>query len=84
MGFFPDHLGLYVVTEVIAAGQYRVWPPLRKAVSTNDYATLYPVMAMRLESENSANLPRDARNTSGASMTLVEVFEYDVDTYFGD
>lgn len=46
-GFFPFHFGLYCVTEVLEPGAYRVWPPLRKTLTPDDFATLHPVIVMR-------------------------------------
>jgi hypothetical protein len=83
-GFFPFHFGLYMVTERIAPGEYRIWPPLRKAVSAGDFATLSPVLAMRLESEEAATANRDAAFISNAQVTLVETLDYDVRDYFAD
>lgn len=73
-----------MVTEVIGLGTYRIWPPLRKALTTDDFATLKPVLAMRLESEEAATAARDASFISKATMTLVEVLDYDVRDYFVD
>jgi hypothetical protein len=84
VGFSPFHFGLYMVTEVIGLGTYRIWPPLRKALTTDDFATLKPVLAMRLESEEAATAARDASFISNATMTLVEVLDYDVRDYFAD
>lgn len=83
-GFFPFHFGLYMVTEVIEPGQYRIWPPLRKALATTDYATLRPTIAMRLESEDAATANRDNAFISNAQVTLVEVLDYDARDYFAD
>lgn len=83
-GFFPFHLGKYMVTEVLAPGRYRVWPPLRKDISPDDFATLRPVIAMRLEGEEAATAARDAAFGINLSMTLVEVLDYDVRKYFAD
>lgn len=82
LGFMPFHLGWYMVTERIEAGRYRIWPPLRKALTPADFATLNPVAAMRLEGEEGANAPREAAFATGLSITLVEVFDYDVRDYF--
>lgn len=84
IGFFPFHLGKYVVTEARGAGEYRIWPPLRKAIAATDYATFDPVMAMRMEGQEAAKLPRAAVFSEGASITLVETFDYDVRTYFAE
>jgi hypothetical protein len=84
LGFAPFHLGWYMVTRRIEAGRYTVWPPLRKALTTDDLATLDPVMAMRLESEDAANAHRGAAFADGLSVTLIEVLDYDVRDYFTD
>lgn len=82
IGFFPFHLGLYMVTEVKEPGEYRIWPPLRKSVGPGDYATLRPTLAMRLEGEEGANAPRSAAFADGLSVTLIETLDYDVRDYF--
>lgn len=82
LGFFPFHFGLYEVTQVIDAGRYRIWPPLRKALSIGDFATLSPTLAMRLEGEEAATAGRGLAAAEGLSVTLVEVFDYDVRQYF--
>lgn len=84
LGFFPLHFGLYTVTEERGDGEYRIWPPLRKALTVGDFATLYPTMAMRLESEDAASAARGVAYAEEASVTLVEVFDYDVRDYFAD
>lgn len=82
IGFFPFHLGMYEVTEVIEPGTYRIWPPLRKAITPDDLATLDPTLAMRLESEDAANVGRGLVVAEGLTVTMVEVFDYDVRDYF--
>jgi len=84
LGFLPNHFGLYTITEVIADGSYRIWPALRKAVAITDYATLQPTMAMRMESEDAGTAARGAAFSENASITLVEVFDYDVASFFND
>lgn len=84
IGFYPNHFGLYMITEVIEEAQYRIWPPLRKAVTSEDYATLTPTLAMRLESEEGATAPRGASFAEGLAVTMVEVLDYDLNTYFAD
>ncbi|NOV15871.1 hypothetical protein E5S70_07190 [Ensifer adhaerens] len=84
LGFFPLHFGLYTVTEERGSGEYRIWPPLRKALTTGDFATLYPVLAMRLESEDAASAVRGVAYAEEATVTLVEVFDYDARDYFTD
>ncbi|PLU81765.1 hypothetical protein BMJ22_16645, partial [Sinorhizobium medicae] len=38
LGFFPFHFGLYTITEELGDGEYRIWPPLRKALAAGDFA----------------------------------------------
>ncbi len=82
IGFFPYHLGLYVITDVLSPGVYRIWPQLRKEIVVGDFATLRPTLAMRLESEDAATAPRDAFAITNASVVMVEVFDYDVRDWF--
>ena len=84
IGFFPFHFGLYTITEERGDGEYRIWPPLRKALTTQDFATLYPVLAMRLESEEAATASRGLAVADEATVTLIEVFDYDAREYFAD
>lgn len=84
IGFTPLHFGVYMVTEVINDGEYRIWPPLRKALTTDDFATLRPTIAMRLESEDAASANRNAAFIENASVTLVEALDADVRTYWVD
>ena len=81
-GYAPDHLGLYVVTQIHDDGSYRIWPPLRRDVIADDLATLDPVMAMRLEGSESANLGRDISFSDELTLTMVEVEDADVRDYF--
>lgn len=83
-GFFPFHFGWYFVTEVIADGHYRIWPPLRKALTTDSYATLSPTIAARLKGTGAAQMARNPHYVDGATATFVEVFDYDVRDYFTD
>jgi hypothetical protein len=84
IGFFPFHFGAYEITEVIEPGTYRIDFPLRKAITTDDFATLEPVLAMRLLGENAAQAERGAVFLQGLTIQLTEVFDYDVRDYFAD
>ncbi|HEX5935814.1 MAG TPA: hypothetical protein VFY63_16770 [Pseudorhizobium sp.] len=84
IGFFPFHFGMYEITEVVSDGQYRIWPPLRKAITTDDFATQYPVMAMRLLSSNLPDAERGPAFLEGLTLSLFEVFDYDARDYFTD
>lgn len=78
IGFCPLHLGVYMVTEVISDGEYRIYPPLRKEVSQGDLCTLDPVLALRPLGVGSISMPRGAIRMDGASMQMVEVLDYDL------
>lgn len=84
IGFSPFHFGLYMITEVFDQGHYRIWPKLRKAISVDDYATLNPVLAMRLAGQDAAPLPREAAFATGLSISLIECLDYDVRDYWTD
>lgn len=84
IGFFPLHFGSYEITEVIGPGTYRLDLPLRKAITTDDFATLNPVLAMRLLGENAAQAERGPAFLQGLTMQMVEVLDYDVRDYFTD
>jgi hypothetical protein len=73
IGFYPFHFGVYIVEEVIAPGQYKVWPPLRKAVAATDYATLDPTMVVRMKPGTGGGLVRTPEVAEGMQMTVVEV-----------
>lgn len=81
---FTSVFGWHVVTRVVAPGTYRIWPPLRAPIDAETRATLEPVMAMRLEGETSANLPRGISHAEGLTITLVEVEHRDVVDWFQD
>jgi len=82
IGFFPFHFGIYTVTEVIAAGQYRVWPRLRKALSPSDYCTLNPTVVMRPTSKETATWSRNPLLQDGISITCTEVIDPYVRQHF--
>lgn len=86
IGFVPFHFGVYEITETFDFQPltYRIWPPLRAALTTDDFATLAPTMVMRLESENGASWSRDAQGARDISVTLIEVEDADVRDYFSD
>lgn len=82
-GFFPFHFGLYTVTEERGDGWYRIWPRLRKALTTDDFATLHPVIVMR---PRPGILPprRGLAVTDEFSIDLVEVIDPYVRRHFVD
>ncbi|MBZ0164562.1 MAG: hypothetical protein K8H74_17850 [Notoacmeibacter sp.] len=79
-GFFPFHLAVYEVTEVLAAGQYRIWPPLRKAVAATDGATMRPTMAMKLLTE--PKLPYNRNLMPEIDLDFLEVKDEIVRAWF--
>lgn len=84
IGFNPDYFGFHMITEVLANGQYRIFPPLRKGVTTDNYATLNPTIAMKMENANSADVSRNALFVDGASITLIEVLDEYVREFYTD
>ena len=82
IGFTPFHFGRYMVTEVLDEGEYRIWPRLRKAITTATFATLRPVAAMRPAGRDAVSLGRGLSSTEGQGVTLVEVFDYYVRDYY--
>lgn len=84
IGFFPFHFGMYEITEELGDGQYRIWPPLRKALTPTDFATFYATMAMRILSSNLPDADRGPAFLEGLTISLFEVFDYDARDYFAD
>jgi hypothetical protein len=84
IGFFPLHFGKYMITEARGHGEYRIWPPLRKAITADDFATLTPVLAMTLDNESGADLARGVDVGQESTLILSEVFDYDVRDYYAD
>lgn len=82
IGFFPFHFGLYTVTEVIAAGQYRIWPRLRKALAVTDFCTLNPTVVMKPMSKAVAAWTRDPSHQNGVVVDCSEVIDEYVRSYF--
>ena len=82
IGFGPSYLGLHVITEVQGGGTFRIWPPLRKALTTSNYATLEPTMAMRLEGESAAGFSRGISVMEAPTIVLTEVEDADVRAFY--
>ncbi|PSM18216.1 hypothetical protein [Nitratireductor sp. StC3] len=81
-GFFPFHLGLYQVTEVIVPGTYRVKWSLRAAITYSadpsevTYATLFPTLALRPIKVGAARPgARRPAHVEGSEMILSEVID---------
>lgn len=81
-GYGPDHLGMYVVTESFGSGEYRIWPPLRKDVTALDLVIMDPPLAMRLESEEAANIGRALGGSDELVLTMVEIEDSDVRNFY--
>ncbi|MBN9069159.1 MAG: hypothetical protein J0H60_22625 [Rhizobiales bacterium] len=84
VGFLPFHFGLYQITEVIVPGTYRIWPTLRAALTTDSFATLKPVMAVRLMGEGAAQVQRDVQAAQNMTASFIEIMDYDVRDYFAE
>jgi hypothetical protein len=86
IGFFPFSLGIYTVTQVLDEGEYRVWPRLRTALTTDGIGrrcTLRPTIVMRPVSKEVAQWSRARfQSQSGASIPCVEVVDPYVRQYF--
>ncbi len=82
IGFSPFHFGWYHISEDIGGGQFRIWPPLRVALTIGSVCTLEPVMAMRLESESAATFAEEVGATAESTMVLVEVEDAYIRAHF--
>ena len=70
------HFAIYRTIGVVENGNeatVRVWPPVRKAVTTTDFATMRPTCAMRVASPDGAPFLRDVAVMDGAQLTMAEV-----------
>ncbi|WP_395623428.1 hypothetical protein [Sphingomonas daechungensis] len=81
IGFGPSHFGLYEITEVYPDDGFRIWPPLRKALTTDSYATLEPTMVMKLSPQQSAVPVRGVYATEAATISLIEIEDADVRSF---
>lgn len=79
---FRSHFALYEITQdyYLEPNKYRVWPPLRKAITTDDVATLEPTMVVRSVGEFSRT--KTPSVWQGQTLTFVEVNDPDVRTYY--
>lgn len=82
IGFFPFHFGLYTIDKVIAPGEYRVWPPLRKAINVLFEATLAPTIVMKPTAQSVVPPGRGLVHTATHVVSLVEIVDPDVNTWF--
>ena len=82
-GVIPAFFGLvghFAVYSMIGVAErngdvatLRVWPPVRRAVTTDDYATLRPVLAAKIAGPQGAPWSRPTEMLSGARLDMVEV-----------
>lgn len=79
---FAGHFGWYTVTDKIDDGDFRVWPPLRKAIAVDDVVTLNPVIAARLISASDATMVRSPDFLQPPTLTFSEVPDEYVEAYF--
>lgn len=79
---FESHFGVYEITETfdLLPNQYRVWPPLRKAITTSDVATLEPTMVVRSVGDSQRN--KKPAVWQPQELTFVEVLDADVRSYY--
>lgn len=79
---FRSHFCVYEITETfyLEPNKYRVWPPLRKAITTDDVATLEPTMVVR--SIGDSQRTKTPAVWEPQTLTFVEVNEPDVRTYY--
>lgn len=82
IGFNPLHFGSYSITEVFSDGLYRIWPSLEKNITTDDVATLTPVIATRLTSDSAATFQRTPSAAENITLTMVEVPQSTLDAYY--
>jgi len=82
IGFAPFHFGWYKVTKVIGGGAFQIWPPLGSALTTDHRATLKPSIVMTLEKPGAANLGIRVGYSEESTITLVQVSDANVRTYY--
>ena len=84
IGFMPYHFGWYQVTEVKTDGSFRIWPPLRAALTANSYCTLEPILVMRLRSEKDTTFEMEPGSSAESTMILAEVLDETVRAVYTD
>ncbi len=85
IGFFPFSLGCYTVDKVIAPGTYRVWPPLRTALTTGGvgrFCTQKPTIVMKPTAQSVVPPGRGLVHTATHVVSLVEVVDPYVRAWF--
>lgn len=85
-GFFGivGHFAVYANIGASVSGDIatiRVWPPVRRAITTDDYATLRPVMAARISGPTGAAWSRQTEVMQGVRLDMLEVLDETVLAY---
>jgi|GEM_PF-3597207 len=80
------HFAVYGVQGARFAGDIatvKVWPPVRKAITVSDYATLRPVMCAKVDGKNGASWSSVGRSKTleGARLSVIEVPDETVREY---
>ncbi|MFP1634079.1 hypothetical protein ACLB6G_20305 [Zhengella sp. ZM62] len=85
IGFGPSYWGCHFVTGVYGSGEYRVWPPIRAALTAGTHrANLQPRLALRAVPGSVSYGQFNPAYADGRSARLTEVFHEYVETYFQD
>lgn len=85
ISFGPSYYGAHFVTEVLAAGKYRVTPPIRAALTAGTHrANLEPRLALRFIPGSVNYGTFNPAHVSDRGARFVEVFNEYVSPYFGD
>ena len=72
IGFLPDLFGMYEIVQEFGDGRYGLNAPLRFDVSETHYATLQPVIALRMAGVQGGLAAQVPAITEATSLTLVE------------
>lgn len=78
------HFAAYFITGAVFNGDIatcRVWPPVRRAITTGDFATMRPVVAMQVIGEGGAPWSRQIEVQDGMQISMQEVLDEIVRTY---
>lgn len=73
VGHFAVYAVIGVQSQTGNVATLRVWPPVRRAVTAEDYATLRPVMAARIAGPSGASWSRQVETMGGSRLDMVEV-----------
>lgn len=75
ISFYPNHPGVYQITDVLPNGFYRIWPNLRQRITVADYASFNLMLIMKTF-PGGAQWGRGPDFSQGGSLSLVEVPAY--------